>query len=130
VSATRALIAHGAKVTARETRYFGTPIGWATYARHQEVVDLLLESGPVDIFDAVEHGRSDLVRAAVERDPAALDRPLGDYLGVEPPDWLQPWWRPLTFAKEHGKEEMVRVLLDLGATEEVRSEGSSLGAEP
>jgi ankyrin repeat protein len=118
VSAARALIGHGANVRARETRYFGTPIGWATYAGHRDVVGLLLESGPVDIFDAVEHGRSDLVRAAVERDPAALERPLGDYLAVEPPDWLRSSWRPLSFAKERGKEEMVRVLLELGAQPE------------
>jgi ankyrin repeat protein len=128
VSAARALIGHGANVRARETRYFGTPIGWATYARHREVVDLLLESGRVDIFDAVEHDRSDLVRAAVETDPGALERPLGDYLPVEPPDWLKASWRPVTFAKKHGKEAMVRLLLELGATEEVRSDDSPLGS--
>jgi ankyrin repeat protein len=128
MSAARALVSQGANLSARETRYFGTPIGWATYARHQEVVDLLLESGRVDIFDAVEHDRSDLVRAAVETDPGALERPLGDYLPVEPPDWLKASWRPVTFAKKHGKEAMVRLLLELGATEEVRSDDSPLGS--
>jgi ankyrin repeat protein len=116
VSAARALVEHGANVSARETRYFGTPIGWATYARHGDVVELLLASGGVDIFDAVEHGRADLVRAAVERDPAALERPLGDYLSVEPPDWLKPWWRPLSFAEARGRREIISVLLELGAT--------------
>ena len=121
VSAARALVRHGANVRAREMRYFGTPVGWATYARHQEVVDLLLASGPVDIFDAVDHGRADLVRAAVERDPAVLERPLGDYLAVEPPEWLKASWRPLSFAKARGQQEVVRALIELGAKQEAPS---------
>ncbi|MDB4874298.1 MAG: hypothetical protein JWM41_744 [Gemmatimonadetes bacterium] len=55
-AAAAALLAHGAKVSARDTIYGGTPIGWAAYAGHQNVVDLLLH-GEVDVFDAVEYER-------------------------------------------------------------------------
>jgi len=120
VSAAQALVARGASLTARETRYFGTPIGWAAYARHQDVVDLLLSSAVVDIFDAVEHERVELIRAAVERDPASLERPLGKYLAVEPPDWLKGWWRPLSYAVVHDKRFAARALLELGADKSAR----------
>ncbi|HEY7236204.1 MAG TPA: ankyrin repeat domain-containing protein, partial [Gemmatimonadaceae bacterium] len=125
--AARALLARGASVTARDTRYFGTPIGWAAYARHPEIVELLLRSPVVDIFDAVEHERADLIRAAVERDPASLERPLGEYLAVEPPEWLKSWWRPLTVAVLDDKRLAARTLLELGADRSARApDGRSL----
>jgi len=119
VSAARALLAQGANVGARDTRWAGTPIGWARYARHQEVVDLLL-TGTVDIFDAVEYDRSDLVRAAVERDPEAVNRPLRHYLVAEPPDFLEPWWRPLDVAVRNDNPAVARTLLELGANPSTR----------
>jgi ankyrin repeat protein len=117
VNAAAALVAHGASATARDTRYGGTPVGWARYAGHTDVLELLLRE-PVDIFDAVENGRSDLVRAAVERDPAALERPLGAYLRVEPPEWLKSWWRPLTVAVLRDEPDVARTLIALGADPE------------
>ena len=119
-SAARALVAHGASVTARDARYFGTPIGWAAFARHQDVVDLLLQGAIVDIFDAVQHERVELIRAAVAHDPASLERPLGNYLAVEPPDWLKGWWRPLSFAVVREKRDAARTLLELGADTSAR----------
>lgn len=61
LSATSVLLKHGAKVRAREEKYHGTPAGWANYAGHTEVRDLILR-GPVDIMEAVENGLTERVQ--------------------------------------------------------------------
>src|SRR5262249_51165083 len=55
MDAVRVLLRHGANVRAREETYHGTPAGWANYAGHTQVRDLILQ-GPVDIKEAVEFG--------------------------------------------------------------------------
>src|SRR5690606_32459548 len=56
IGAVRALLRHGANPRDREDRYWGTPAGWAAYAGHNEVRDLIL-AGPIDIFDAIYYDR-------------------------------------------------------------------------
>jgi hypothetical protein len=44
---------HGADVNAREEKYSSPPAGWANYAGHRYLRDLILR-GPIDMFQAIE----------------------------------------------------------------------------
>ncbi|HTR76875.1 MAG TPA: ankyrin repeat domain-containing protein, partial [Gemmatimonadaceae bacterium] len=116
LDATRVLLAHGAGVTTRESKYSATPIGWANYAHHGDVVETLIH-GPVDVFDAIEHDRLDRIRDLAAADPEIVDREFGTYLRAEPREdfWWKPWWTPLSFAIRTGKTEAARLLRELGA---------------
>lgn len=115
-SAANVLIAHGASVTARDTKYHGTPAGWASYAGHHEVRELILR-GPIDFFDAIMFDRVDRLRGIFDRAPASLNGPMKWNLlrEPEPHEWTKSWWTPLAFAVVLGKIDAVRALLDLGA---------------
>jgi hypothetical protein len=65
LSAIEALMKHGAEVTARETKWHGTPAGWADYAGRVEARDIILR-GPVDMIEAIQYG-------LIERAKAVLD---------------------------------------------------------
>jgi ankyrin repeat protein len=124
LSAATALLKHGANVRAREGKYHGTPAGWASYAGHSEVRDLILRE-PIDIMEAVENGLIARVRAILNENPGAIDRPFGDYPLF--PLYAEPWYTPLAFAVAQGKAEIVQFLLTYGANAEVRSsEGLTL----
>ncbi|HEY7878173.1 MAG TPA: ankyrin repeat domain-containing protein [Gemmatimonadaceae bacterium] len=114
--AVRALLAHGASPANREDKYWGTPAGWANYAGHTEVRDLILD-GTIDIFDAMLFDRNDRLPGILARDPVALDRVFGEYVTVERASrpWLDPAWTPLAFAVANGKQDAVRFLIDRGA---------------
>jgi len=115
------LLRNGASVTARDGRYFGTPAGWASYGKHPDIADRILE-GPIDPFDAILFGRIDRLSEIVARDPGALNRRMGALLPREPgPDeWTKAWWTPLAMAVTHGYTAAVRELLRLGADAGVR----------
>ncbi|HEY9229098.1 MAG TPA: ankyrin repeat domain-containing protein [Gemmatimonadaceae bacterium] len=115
-SAARVLLAHGANVTARDSKYFGTPAGWAAYAGHRQLRDLILE-GPIDMFDAIYFDRVHRLREIFERDPGALNRRMRESLLREPgaDEWTKSWWTPLAYAVINNKPDAVRVLLELGA---------------
>ena len=121
VDAARTLLRLGADPTVRETRYWGTPVGWADYAGQREVLALLLD-GAIDIFDAIQHDRLDQVEAILARDPGALERRLAQHLHGErkPNDWLDPAWTPAAFAVARGKLQALRLLADRGADLSVR----------
>ena len=126
--AARALLRLGANPADREDRYWGTPAGWAAYAGHADVRDLVLE-GPIDVFDAIAFDHTDRIPGIVARDPGSLERPLGHY--VTGPDKTKPWadsaWTPLAWAVANGKHDAVRILLELGADREPRdSNGRTL----
>ncbi|HET8762007.1 MAG TPA: ankyrin repeat domain-containing protein, partial [Gemmatimonadales bacterium] len=53
IEAVRVLLAHGANPADREDRYWGTAAGWAAYAGHDQVRDLIMDARGVDIFDAI-----------------------------------------------------------------------------
>lgn len=112
VDAIAVLMRYGADVRAREEKYHGTPAGWADYAGHKEARDLIL-AGRIDIIEAIQYGLVDRVRAILEEEPAALNRPFGEY-GLFPSD-AEAWHTPLAYAVAHGKEEIVRLLTELGA---------------
>ena len=128
VEAVRVLLAHGASVMVRDTRYGGTPAGWADYARHPQIRDMILK-GPIDFFDAISFDLVDRLRAIFDRGPGSINDPIGRRLlrEPEPHEWTKSWWTPLAFAVVNNKPNAVRVLLELGADTRVRDpEGRSL----
>jgi ankyrin repeat protein len=117
-SAAEVLLRHGANVRVREEKYHGTPAGWADYAGHKEVRDLILK-GPVDIIEAIQYEMTERVRAILAEDPAALERPFRDY-GLFPIG-MEEWYTPLVEAVTRGYAEITRVLLEHGANAAIRS---------
>jgi ankyrin repeat protein len=125
VSAIDVLMKHGADVRAREEKYHGTPAGWADYSGHKEARDLILR-GSIDIIEAIQYDMAQRVKAVLEEDPAALNRAFHDY-GLFPSD-AAAWHTPLAYAVTRGREEIVRLLIERGAVETLRSpEGETLG---
>jgi ankyrin repeat protein len=123
-SAASVLLKHGANVRAREEKYHGTPAGWANYAGHTEVRDLILRE-PVDIMEAVEYQLTQRVQAILQEDPEALNRLFRDYPLY--PLYAEGWHTPLAFAVTRDKPDMVRFLLEREADHMVRSpEGRTL----
>jgi ankyrin repeat protein len=120
VSAIEVLMKHGADVRAREEKYHGTPAGWADYAGHKEARDRILR-GPIDVIEAIQYDMPQRVKAVLEEDPAALDRAFGDY-GLFPWD-AEAWHTPLAYAAARGREEIVRLLIERGAVDTLRSPG-------
>ncbi len=124
LSAATALLKHGADVRAREEKYHGTPAGWADYAGHTEVRDLILRH-PVDILEAVQYGLTERISTILANDPEALDRSFQKYARY--PLDAEGWYTPLAFAVTLGKVETVRMLLNQGADDTIRSpEGKTL----
>jgi ankyrin repeat protein len=118
LSAASVLLQHGANVRSREQKYHGTPAGWANYAGHTDVRDLILR-GPVDIMEAVEYGLTQRIQTILEEDSEALRRPFSEYQ-LYPYD-AEGWHTPLVFAVIRNKPEVVRFLLDQGADANIRS---------
>ncbi|HEY4101226.1 MAG TPA: ankyrin repeat domain-containing protein [Gemmatimonadales bacterium] len=116
IAATKALLAHGARVAARDTVYAATPVGWAAYGKHDDVVKLLIES-PIDIFDAIDQHRHDRIRELVVGDRSVLERPMHAYLRVPPREdwWFKGEWTPLAYAAALGHDDAIAVLEELGA---------------
>jgi ankyrin repeat protein len=124
LSAATALLKQGAKAQAREEKYHGTPAGWANYAGHTEVRDLILRE-QVDIMEAIEYELTHRAQTILLEDPQALNRPFQDYPLY--PLYAEGWHTPLAFAVMRSKPQMVRFLLDRGADAEVCSpEGRTL----
>ena len=114
------LMRRGANVRARETKWHGTPAGWADYAGRSEARDRILR-GPIDMIEAVQYGLTERIAAILDEEPGSLNKTFGDYglfpLGTE------AWYTPLAFAVTRGHREIVRLLVDCGADTAVRSPG-------
>ncbi len=124
LDAASALLKHGANVQTREDKYCATPAGWADYAGHTEIRDMILR-GPVDIMESVEYGMTERVLAILQQDPAALDRPFRVYPLY--PRYAEGWYTPLAFAVTRGQKAAVQFLLQHGASSAIRSpEGRTL----
>jgi ankyrin repeat protein len=118
------LLRHGADVRAREEKYHGTPAGWADYSGHREARDLILK-GQIDIIEVIQYDLADRIGPILDEEPAALNRPFGDY-GLFPFD-SEAWHSPLVYAVVRGRAEIVRLLLNRGASAAVHSpEGKTL----
>ncbi len=102
------LLRHGASPRARDGRYCGTPAGWARHFGHAATAELLL-AADVDIFDAIDADRGDLVARALDRDPEAMDRPSGPTSlparrrSAAKPSWPAPECLPLEWAITLGR---------------------------
>lgn len=127
LDAARVLLEHGANVRARDERYEGTPGGWAAFAGHAKVRDLIL-AGPIDIFDAIEMDRADRLPDILEREPEAREHPFSHYLAAT--DAVASfvagikrlgWYTPLVFAVHGGRLDAARILLDYGANPSIRT---------
>ncbi len=117
----RVLLRHGANPADREDKYWGTPAGWAAYAGHTEVRDLILD-GAIDIFDAIQFDRNERIAEILARDPQALNRPFRELVTGEnsPGPWLDGAWTPISFAVANGKLDALRILAEAGADLTVR----------
>lgn len=120
----RLLLRRGASLAVREPFYDGTPVGWADFFDQREMRDMLLNEGPVCLFDALEFDRLDRVPGILARDPAALSRPFAECLSRAPRP--ADWQTPLARAVDRGKTQAVRILLEAGAPVTPFPDGRSL----
>src|SRR6185295_12987672 len=65
------LLKHGANPRTRDSKYCGTPAGWARYAGHPATADRILDAD-VDLFDAIDFDRADRIGQILDRDPGAI----------------------------------------------------------
>ena len=100
-SAVRVLLQHGADINAREAKYDGTPAGWANYAGHRHIRDLILR-GPIDIFQAIDFDRTERIPQLLKPDPEALNRRRRGYT-------------PLAWAAAKHNVEAMKFLVEEGA---------------
>jgi ankyrin repeat protein len=119
LEAAAVLLRHGADPTIREDKYCATPAGWARYAGHHEVRDLIL-AGPIDVFDAIDQDRPDLIPAILDRDPDALTRPFGKYATCGDRSDPKPDDTPLAWAVRCGKTAAADALAARGADREAQ----------
>jgi hypothetical protein len=94
----------------RDGKYGATAAGWADFAGHRETCARILEAD-VDVFDAIACGTPAQVVAILDADPAALNRPLGEYGGTPEDAAITP----LDWATERDKPEMADLLRARGA---------------
>jgi ankyrin repeat protein len=111
------LLKHGANPAARETRYCGTPAGWANYAGKMAARELILQ-GPIDLFEAIDFDLAARIPEIIARDPRALERPFGEYVLGEPRSeqwWPESWMTPLIWAILRDRRDAAKTLLLHGA---------------
>lgn len=118
------LLKHGANPRTRDSKYCGTPAGWAAYAGHMTTANLILEAD-VDLFDAINFDRADRITRILDRDPAAIDRPFKAYASCGSKEgqwWPEPACTPLEWAAAQHKSNAVQVLTERGAGTRTRAE--------
>jgi ankyrin repeat protein len=115
-SAADALLRLGANPRVRDGKYGATAAGWADFAGRAATRDRIL-AADVDVFDAIACGTPAQVAAILDADPAALDRPLGEYGGSAEDAAVTP----LAWAMERDKPEMVALLRARGARDPLAS---------
>lgn len=118
------LLKHGANPRARDRKYYGTPAGWAAYARHMATAELILKAD-VDIFEAINFDRAGLVSDILNRDPGAIDRPFKAYASCgsrEGQWWPAPECTPIEWATAQCKQSALRTLKERGAEARTRND--------
>jgi ankyrin repeat protein len=63
------LLAHGADVDARETRWNASPLGYASYHGRTEMIDTLAAVSR-DVFQLAAHGKVERLRVVLEEEPS------------------------------------------------------------
>lgn len=109
----RLVLAEGANLEARDTRYGRTPLSWAACEGHASIVSLLLERGAV--IDATDgHGRTPLSLAAQNGREAVVKLLLKEE-GVGKNSLSSAAFdggrSPLSYAAQEGHEQVVDLLL-------------------
>jgi ankyrin repeat protein len=107
------LLERGASLSVREPFYDATPLGWVDFFDQAPMREMLLSTGPICLFDALDLDRLDRVPDVLARDPAALNRPFAECLSRHPKP--EDWQTPLVRMVDRGKTAAVRVLLEHGA---------------
>lgn len=100
----RLLVARGAEIDPVETTYGGTPLGHATYARNQEMMDFLAERSR-DLWELASIGKADRVRQLLAEATGPVKLRVGDQTPL--------MWLPAD--DEARAIEVARVLLAHGA---------------
>jgi len=104
----RLLVTSGANLPLRgeEGTPLRTAVNYSRVYRNAKMVDFLLEAGaPLDIYIAAALGRTDYLKAALAKDPSAVNR-------ADESDYKQT---ALHLAAFHGQKEAVEFLLSHGA---------------
>lgn len=107
------LLERGASLCVREPFYDATPLGWVDFFDQAPMREILLNTGPICLFDALDLDRLDRVPDILARDPAALNRPFAECLSRDPKP--EDYQTPLMRMVDRGKTAAVRVLLEHGA---------------
>jgi hypothetical protein len=95
------LLERDADPTRRERQWGATPLGWTNAAQQPEIAEEILRRGRVDILDAIELERWDIVRRLLREDPELANGPEGR-------------GAPLRYAAAKGDLALARLLLDAG----------------
>jgi uncharacterized protein len=112
------LIARGADVDARETRWNAPPIGYAAHHGRAEIVDLL--GGVIrDVWHLAYHGRVERLRAVLAEESARAQE-------VSANGFTPLWWLPNDAA---AAVTVAQLLLAHGADPTVRSKEGTTAAE-
>jgi ankyrin repeat protein len=122
------LLEHGANPNARDSKYCGTPAGWANYAGHMEVRDRILQSR-IDVFQAIDLDAIDRIAALLQQEPWQLSDRYAQYHKCTDGDehgHPLPWHTALAWAVVSNKPAAVRVLLAHGALQRGAPDGRSL----
>jgi ankyrin repeat protein len=119
------LLKHRSDPNARDSKYCGTPAGWAAYAGHRAVRDVILQA-EIDPFQAIDFDLPDRIAGIVQQSPWMLNRQFRHYVNFEPAADQgdpEPWHTPLVWAVVANKVEAVRALLEQGATQPPAPDG-------
>jgi ankyrin repeat protein len=118
VRAAKFLIERGAEIDSRESRYGGTPIGWAAHGDRRAMMDLLSQY-TCDVWTLAFHGYLDRLREVLREEPA-LAR-LTDSDGCTP-----LWWLP---DDEEKAMDIVEPLLAAGADPAAKNRAGRTAAD-
>jgi ankyrin repeat protein len=103
------LLANGADPTIRDKMWNSTAIGWSDGGKQPRLIDELFQNSKVDILDAVELRRYDVVRRLLEENSTLANAPEGK-------------GGALRFAAFKGDIEMANLLLEFGADPTLRND--------
>jgi uncharacterized protein len=118
VSAARVLIERGAEIDPVEGNYGNTPLGGASYYRHQEMIDFLAPHSR-DVWELTYLGKVDRLRVVLAEEPERARVVAG---GHTPLMWLPP-------PDEQIALEIAQLIVGLGADPTLRNKDGLTAAD-
>ena len=94
----RYLIEQGADIRIRDAQHVATQLSWALHFGNNQLADYMIENCSIDIVDAINLGKENVVRKILTGDPELVDGAFG--LG-----------EPLRMAAKRGNEAIIEILL-------------------